>query len=147
MLMTNDRFGWGYIRSSKFFLSFFHEANDEMISLCSEEQLIHKSYLWLLPSVDLNLIFEISNLPTWYLNLMFCLFQTGFLQATQAVKVNFEIDKKSSSIINFENQFHELEILKIKCRSTRLRKHSFMTSDVFWVFLTYLPTQIRCFTT
>ena len=46
------------------FYFFFHEANDEMISLCSEEQLIHKSYLWLLPSVDLNLIFEISNLPT-----------------------------------------------------------------------------------
>jgi hypothetical protein len=30
------------------------------------------------------------------LNLIFCLFRTGFLQATQAVKIKFEIDKKSS---------------------------------------------------
>ena len=28
-----------------------------------------------------------------------------------------------------------------------LREHSYMTSDVFWVFLTYLPTLIRWFTT
>ena len=27
------------------------------------------------------------------------------------------------------------------------REHSYMTSDVFWVFLTYLPTLIRWFTT
>ena len=26
------------------------------------------------------------------------------------------------------------------------REHSYMTSDVFWVFLTYLPTLIRWFT-
>ena len=26
-------------------------------------------------------------------------------------------------------------------------EHSYMTSDVFWAFLTYLPTLIRCFTT
>ena len=29
----------------------------------------------------------------------------------------------------------------------RLREHSHMTSDDFWVFLTYLPTLIRYFTT
>ena len=28
-----------------------------------------------------------------------------------------------------------------------LREHSYMTSDVFWAFLTYLPTLIRYFTT
>jgi hypothetical protein len=40
--------------------------------------------------------------------LIFCLFQTGFLQTTQAVKIKFEIDKK----IKFKNQFRELEISK-----------------------------------
>ena len=45
---------------------------------------------------DLQLIFEISSLQTWFFNLIFCLFQTGFLQAAQAVKIKFEIDKKSS---------------------------------------------------
>ena len=60
--------------------------------------------------VDLLLIFEISSLRTSYLSLIFelvfffCLFQTAFLQATQAVKIKFEIDKKSSSKINFMNQ-------------------------------------------
>ena len=43
----------------------------------------------LLPLVDLHLIFEI--------------FLTGFLPATQAVKIKSEIDKKSSSKINFVN--------------------------------------------
>ena len=33
-----------------------------------------------------------------FTNLILCLFQTGFLQATQAVKIKFEIDKKSSQI-------------------------------------------------
>jgi hypothetical protein len=28
-----------------------------------------------------------------------------------------------------------------------IREHSYMTSDVFWAFLTYLPTLIRYFTT
>ena len=28
-----------------------------------------------------------------------------------------------------------------------IREHSHMTSDVFWAFLTYLPTLIRYFTT
>ena len=35
----------------------------------------------------------------------------GILQATQAVKTKFEIEKK----IKFKNQFCELEISKIKC--------------------------------
>ena len=39
----------------------------------------------------------------------FCLFRTGFLQATQAVK--------TKSKAKFKNQLHELEISKIKCRS------------------------------
>ena len=54
-------------------------------------------------SVDLHLIFEISSSRNWFLNLIFCLFQTGFLQAKQAVKIKFELDKKSSSKINFMN--------------------------------------------
>ena len=39
--------------------------------------------------IDLNLIFEISSLKNQV--------GTGFLQATQAVKIQFKIDKKSSS--------------------------------------------------
>ena len=40
---------------------------------------------------------------------MFCLFQTGFLQATQAVKIKFEIDKyqvqkQIIQTIDFKNQ-------------------------------------------
>ena len=31
--------------------------------------------------------------------------------------------------------------------SYQVREHSYMTSDVFWAFLTYLPTLIRYFTT
>ena len=31
--------------------------------------------------------------------------------------------------------------------SIKVREHSFMTSDVFWGFLTYQPTLIRYFTT
>ena len=42
-----------------------------------------------LPLVDLHLIFEI--------------FLTGFLPATQAVKIKSEVEKKSSSKINFLN--------------------------------------------
>ena len=38
--------------------------------------------------IDLNLIFEISSLKNQV--------GTGFLQATQAVKIQFKIDKKSS---------------------------------------------------
>ena len=37
--------------------------------------------------------------------------------------------------------FHEVRKKKFK------REHSYMTSDVFWGFLTYLPTLIRYFTT
>ena len=57
------------------------------------------------PPIYLHLIFEISSSRNWFLNLIFCLFQTGVLQATQAVKIKFEIDKKSSSKIKFKNQF------------------------------------------
>ena len=42
------------------------------------------------------------------MNLIFRLFQTGFLQATQAVKIKFEIDKK----IKFKNQVCEIQIFK-----------------------------------
>ena len=43
-------------------------------------------------------------------------FGTGFLQATQAVKIKFEIDKKSSSTIKFKNQlkfFYCTSLLKV----------------------------------
>ena len=42
--------------------------------------------------------FKIYISRNWFLNLIFCLFWTWFLQA---VKIKFEIDKKSSSKINF----------------------------------------------
>ena len=72
------------------------------------------------PFVDLHLIFEISSFYkldfwTWF---VVYIFRTGFLKATQAVKIKFEIDKKSSSKIQSKNQFCELDISKIKCRST-----------------------------
>ena len=38
----------------------------------------------------------------------FCLFRTGFLQATQAIKIKFEIDKKSSAFLySFIQASHE----------------------------------------
>ena len=54
------------------------------------------------PPIYLHLIFEISSSWNWFLNLIFCLFQTGFLQATQAVKIKFEKDK-----IKFKNQVRQ----------------------------------------
>ena len=48
----------------------------------------------------------------WFLNSIFCLFQTWFLQATQTVKIKFEIYKISSWKIKLKNQFCEIEILK-----------------------------------
>ena len=44
---------------------------------------------------------EISILRNWFLNLILSLFGTWFLQTTEAVKIKFEIDQKSSSKINF----------------------------------------------
>jgi hypothetical protein len=55
----------------------------------------------------LNLIFELDILSI--LNLIFA----GY---TGMVKIKFEIDKKSTSKINFKNQFRDLEISKLKCR-------------------------------
>ena len=69
------------------------------------------------PLVDLHLIFEVSKLQTRFLNLISCLFRTGFLLATQVIKIKFEVGKKSSTKINFKNLFRELEISKIKYRS------------------------------
>ena len=53
-------------------------------------------YTWFLKS----LVYKFDFL-TGFFNWIFC--PTGFLQATQAVKIKFEIDKKSSSKINFVN--------------------------------------------
>ena len=60
------------------------------------------------PLIYLLLIFEISSSWNRFLNLIFCLFRTGFLQTRQTVKIKFVIKRK--------NQFCELEISKIKCR-------------------------------
>ena len=54
----------------------------------------------------LNLIFEL-DFWTRFLNLIFCLFRTWFLQATQAVKIKFEIDKRIKLKIN-TNRFPSL---------------------------------------
>ena len=44
-------------------------------------------------------------------NLIFCLFWTWILQATQAVKVKFEIEKKSSSSnLIFQTQFFKYQV-------------------------------------
>ena len=45
--------------------------------------------------LDLKNIYfmKLIDLWTWFLNLIFCLFWTWFMQATQAVKIKFEIDK------------------------------------------------------
>ena len=47
------------------------------------------------------LISKISSFQIGFFNWIFC--STGFLQTTQAVKIKFEIDKRSSSKINFMN--------------------------------------------
>ena len=52
---------------------------------------------------------------------------------------NFQMGKKNPIS---GNDTHQLHINKIT-----IREHSYMTSDVFWEFLTYLPTLIRYFTT
>ena len=52
---------------------------------------------------------------------------------------NFQMGKKNPIS---GNDTHQLHINKIT-----IREHSYMTSDVFWGFLTYLPTLIRYFTT
>jgi hypothetical protein len=62
------------------------------------------------------------SLKTWSLNLIF---ELDFLSISDWIfagytgsKIKFEIDKKSSSKIELKNQFCELKISKIKCRST-----------------------------
>ena len=75
------------------------------------------------PPIDLYLIFEKSSLKnqvgrSWF----FCLFRTWILQATQAVKIKFEIDKKSSSSNLI---FQTLFVPKIMCRSIGGLSHLF----------------------
>ena len=41
----------------------------------------------------------------------------------------------------------DLKAAKYYYITIKLREQSHMTSDVFWAFLTYLPTLIRYFTT
>ena len=50
------------------------------------------------PPIHLHMIFETSSSKNlvWQTGFFF-LFQTRFLKATQAVKIQFEIDKKSTS--------------------------------------------------
>ena len=54
------------------------------------------------------------------MNLIFCLFRIGFLQAIQAVKIKFKLDKKSSlsNLIfqtrNFKNQQVQINRGKIR---------------------------------
>ena len=58
------------------------------------------------PTIHLNQIFEISSLKNLVRrNGIFCLIPTRFLQATQAVKIQFEINKKFRFVkLNFSNQ-------------------------------------------
>ena len=69
-----------------------------------------------------------------WMNLIFCVFQTGFLQATQAVKIKFEIGTiSSSSNWVFQTGFFKLEISEIKCRSTcREKSRKWQLSGKHW---------------
>ena len=64
-------------------------------NLCTENNLVAPRYIFpYLSAIDFwKIKFEKSNLTS----LIFCPFQIDFLQATQAVKIKIEIDKKSSS--------------------------------------------------
>ena len=53
---------------------------------------------------------------------MQCLFGTSFLQAAQAVKIKFKIDKESSSKIKLKNQFCEIQILKNQVQINKMRE-------------------------
>ena len=96
--------------SDKFFIHFIkiikniHDVLHLLIQNKIGRIIIMKNTFYVYPPIHLHFIFEISSLRNLFLNLIFCLFRTGFLQATQAVKIKFEIDKKSSSKIKFENQ-------------------------------------------
>ena len=75
------------------------------------------------PHIYLHLIFEISSTRNWFLNLIFCLFRTGFLQTIQAVKILFEIDKKSKQKLSswtrdFKNQA-QIDRGSVNCDSSQ----------------------------
>ena len=77
---------------SEFFLSELRILQDfwqNFLSICT----------WFLKFLVNEIDFEL-DFWNWF---FVYLFRTGFLQATQAVKIKFEIDKKSSSKINFLN--------------------------------------------
>jgi hypothetical protein len=88
----------------------------------------------------LHLIFETSILRTWFLNLIFCLFRTGFLHATQAVKIKFKNQVQKS--ISWTRDFkHQVQIDRgIACFQSRnisffakqqLFRHKFYPSNYF----------------
>ena len=59
----------------------------------------------LTPELALPLLICAWFLKCLVYELDFCLFRTVFLQATQVVKIKFEIVKRSSSKIKFKNHF------------------------------------------
>ena len=95
--------------------------------------------------------FKTSIPRNWFLNLFFCRFQTWFLQATQAVKIKFELDKKSSL---FRNQFFSSLKLRKKSSDTRYFKNQveidrgFARNPFHWTHsiytLLWLDTSFNC---
>ena len=100
-----------------------------MIQFYKKIQWYYSPYLSVLDF--LKSLFHEIDFRTWFLNMIFFLFWTSFLQATQAVKIKFEIDKKSSSKIKFKNQFRELKISRVNlCNlSSRDLLDNFILSD------------------
>ena len=59
------------------------------------------------------------------------------MQATQAVKIKFKIDKKSSSKIKFKNQFREIQILKTQVQIDRRKEENVHTYESFQIQTIY----------
>jgi hypothetical protein len=64
--------------------------------------------------------------------------------ALKELNIDFGKEDAEMDIITINFNKDKMNILFGECK---VREHSHMTSDVFWVFLTYLPTLIRYFTT
>ena len=124
---------------SNLFLTCYHMTNMAAFYL---------NTLWLMEIY----IFRVAKFS--YQVAMFCFFISHFVFRSQPAKFFFPVKNMSneSSLTLFSRVVAKGGIRAARPEPPRyladqLREHSYMTPDVFRVFLTYLPTQIRCFTT
>ena len=96
------------------------------------------------PPIYLHLIFEISSLRNWFLNLMFeldFLFISNWIFAGCTGSKNQVWNRQK---IKFKNQFRELEISKIKCRSTGGHCSTWLFSVRKWIWRNLLKMEVVC---